>query len=312
MKTTPVTKDDLVGSVLSVPPLPHAGDGTIDAAGVARMTAYLRAGNVTTALWGGNANLYNMGLAEFATLLDAIEVAAEGTEWAIPSIGPDYGKAMDQIALLKERDFPTTMVLPLSFPARPAGVATGLRKIAEALGRPIVGYVKNEGYLDPEDVGRLAADGVLSFVKYAVVRDDPAEDPYLSRILDAAPADLVVSGIGEGPVIPHLAKFGLSGFTSGSVCVAPHRSDAIRRALLAGDVAEASALREAFLPLEALRDEFSPILVLHHAVALAGIVDTGTPAPFLAPLTDADLLQRIERAARVLADLDRDTARAVA
>lgn len=312
MKTSPVTKDDLAGSVIAVPPLPRSPQGAVDPAGIAAMAAYLSRGGVTTALWGGNANLYNMGVAEFDTCLDAIEAAAGSGDWAIPSIGPDFGKAMDQVAMLRGRAFPTAMVLPLGFPARPAGVATGLRRISDALGRPIVAYVKNEGYLEPGDLGKLAADGVVSFVKYAVVRDDPAMDPYLERILETTPREMVVSGIGERPVIEHVGGFGLTGFTSGSVCVAPRRSDAIRRALLAGDMAEVRTLREAFLPLEDLRDGHSPILVLHHAVALAGIVETGEIAPFLSPLVDPALLRRIEAAARMLAAMDVEMARAVA
>jgi len=312
MKTSAVTKEDLSASVISVPPLPRARDGSISADGVTAMAAYLRAGGVTTTLWGGNANLYNMGLSEFGACLDAIENASEGNDWAIPSIGPDFGKAMDQISILKDRAFPTAMVLPFSFPTREQGVATGLRKIADAYGKPIVAYVKAEGYIAPEDLGALAADGVVSFVKYAVVRDDPANDAYLNKILDNTPADMVVSGIGERPVIPHLTKFGLAGFTSGSVCVAPNLSDGIRRALLAGDTARAAKLREDFLDLEDLRDGYSPILVLHHAVALAGIVETGQPAPFLAPLTDPDLLQRIQNAARLLAQADTQQEKAVA
>ncbi|MFN3169547.1 MAG: dihydrodipicolinate synthase family protein [Hyphomicrobiales bacterium] len=312
MKTTPVTKDDLTNSVIAVPPLPRSVDGTINAAGIATLTAYLRAGGVITALWGGNANLYNMGLAEFASCLDAFEAAAPGQDWAIPSIGPDFGKAMDQINALQGRNFPTVMVLPLSFPTRSAGVATGLRRIADAYGKPIVAYVKSEGYLDPVDLGRLVADGVISFVKYAVVRDDPSNDPYLDRMLEKIPADIMVSGIGERPVIPHLTKFGLTGFTSGSVCVAPNLSDGIRRALLEGDSTLAAQLREAFLPLEDLRDGFSPILVLHHAVALANIVATGEPAPFLAPLSDPQLINEIEHAARTLADKDTAVQKAVA
>ena len=300
MKTSPVAASDLAGSVISVPPLPRTDDGLIDVAAVAQVTAHMRRGSVTTALWGGNANLYNIGLSEFDRLLDAIEAAAPGEDWAIPSIGADFGKAMDQVAILKQRAFPTAMVLPLAFPARPAGVATGLRRIADALGRPIVTYIKFEGYITPKDLGRLAKDGVVSFVKYAVVRDTPSEDPYLEEILQHTDRSMVVSGIGERPVVPHLTQFGLNGFTSGSVCVAPHLSDLIRLALIAGDIAEAERLRTSFLPLEDLRDAYSPIIVLHHAVASAGIAPTGPLAPFLAQISDETLLARISDAAKAL------------
>ncbi len=77
-----------------------------------RLVDWLLAGGVTTFLFGGNANLYNMGVSEFGSLLDLLENVTPEEGWAIPSIGPDYGKALDQIDLLRERDFPTAMVLP--------------------------------------------------------------------------------------------------------------------------------------------------------------------------------------------------------
>ncbi len=74
---------------------------------------------MTTLLYGGNANFYNIGLHEYASMLDALtELAAPGT-WVIPSVGPDYGKLLDQAAVLKTRKFPTAMVLPMTFPVDP-------------------------------------------------------------------------------------------------------------------------------------------------------------------------------------------------
>ena len=63
------------------------------------------------------------------------EIAPAGS-WMIPSIGADFGKAMDQIAILKDYAFPTAMLLPMAGPSKPAGVATGLRRLADAFGRP--------------------------------------------------------------------------------------------------------------------------------------------------------------------------------
>jgi len=85
-------------------------------------------------------------------------------------------------------------------------------------------------------------------------------------------------------VIVHLRDFGLTGFTSGSVCVGPRGSTRLLAALKAGDYAAAETLRSAYLPLEDIRDELSPIRVLHDAVTLAGIADMGPMLPHLSNL----------------------------
>jgi dihydrodipicolinate synthase/N-acetylneuraminate lyase len=68
--------------------------------------------------------------------------------------------------------------------------------------------------------------------------------------------------------------------------------DAIHRK----DYAEAERIRAIFEPLENQRNTHGPIPVLHHAVALAGIADTGSFLPLLAPLSDS-LLPGVKKAA---------------
>lgn len=47
-------------------------------------------------MYGGNANFYNLGVGDYdATLCHLLAVANTGS-WIIPSLGPGYGKAMDQ------------------------------------------------------------------------------------------------------------------------------------------------------------------------------------------------------------------------
>ncbi|NDP42332.1 MAG: hypothetical protein GZ089_06395 [Aromatoleum sp.] len=84
----------------------------------------------------------------------------------------------------------------------------------------------------------------------------------------------------------------------------PDANRALIRYLETGDYARAEALRAAYLPLENLRDELSPIRVLHEAVRLAGIADTG---PMLPQLTNipASLHPRIAAAAKALLAHDR-------
>ena len=63
-----------------------------------------------------------------------------------------------------------------------------------------------------------------------------------------------------------MRDFGLGGFTSGCVCVAPRLSQAMLAAVKNHDWAEAERIRALFEPLENLRNAINPIRVLHQAV----------------------------------------------
>ncbi len=206
----------------------------------------------------------------------------------VPSVGPAYGTMMDQADVLADFDFPTVMVLPQREIADATGIARGIRLFAEKYGKPVVVYLKHDRWLEPATVGQLYRDGLISWVKYAVVRDDPARDDYLREVLQQVPGDIVVSGIGEQPAIIHMRDFGIGSFTSGCVCVAPGRSMDMLAAIKAARYSEADELRKQFLPLEDLRNNIQPIRVLHRAVALAGIAETGPILPMLGELTAAE------------------------
>ena len=293
MKTTPVGAADLRGSVIAVPPMPRLAHGGLDVDANRKLLDHLRAGGVTTFMYGGNANFYNLGVYELGRVVDALMPLLHAGDWLIPSVGADFGKAAEQLALLRERPFPTAMALPLRFPASPSGVASGLRKLADRYGRPLVAYVKDEGYVHNSDLAALVRDGAVCAVKYAIVRQDPKQDAVLADLVERIGPELIISGIGERPVIDHFRSFGLRAFTSGSTCVAPALSNAIREALLTGNDAAAHATREFFLPLEDLRDAHSPIRVLHAAVDLAGIARTGPIGEFLSVIDDEKVLERL-------------------
>jgi len=303
MKTSPVTPADLAGSVLAVPPLARVRNGSVSIAENRKIVDWLAAGGVTTLMYGGNANFYNLGILEYPLVLELLTNLAAADTWVIPSIGPDFGKALDQVAILKSFDFPTAMALPMASATRPAGVATGLRRLAEAYGKPVIAYVRAENYFTPADIASLISDGVVSAVKYAVERKDPSEDGYLAAIVGACGPDRIVSGIGERPAIVHLRDFGLSAFTSGSVCVAPRSSMHLLQLLTDKKYDEAEQERAAFIPLEDCRDEYSPIRVLHEAVTLADIADMGPMLPMLSNLPAAHH-ERVASAARVLRQHD--------
>jgi dihydrodipicolinate synthase/N-acetylneuraminate lyase len=293
--------------VLAVPPLARNADLSLNRAANAALIKHIEGGGITTLLYGGNATFYNIGLAEYPALLDLVAEAAAPSTWVIPSVGPDFGKMMDQAAILRGRSFPTAMVLPQTFPSTVAGAEAGLRRFAEAFGRPIIVYLKAEGFLTAEAVKRLVDDGLVAAIKYAVVREDPRKDALLSKLVELVDRRYIVSGIGERPAIVHLRDFGLAGFTTGSGCVGPRGSSALLAALKARDYGRAEAVRAPFIPLEDLRDAHSPIRVLHEAVRLAGIAETGPMLPLLSNL-DPEHHEKVGKAAQDLVAHDRKLA----
>jgi dihydrodipicolinate synthase/N-acetylneuraminate lyase len=299
MNTKPVDAQTLAASVVAVPPLARREDLSLDREANAAIIRHIEAGGVTSLLYGGNANFYHIPLSEYAAVLELLRDAAAPDTLMIPSVGPAYGAMLDQAAVLRDFEFPTAMVLPQQGVATSAGVATGVRRFVEALGRPALLYIKQDGFLEVDDVRRLFNDGLLSVIKYAVVRDDPAHDPYLRELTGAVDPKRIMSGIGEQPAIVHLGEFGLGGFTSGCVCVAPKLSMEMLHAIQAGDLDRAEAIRGTFRPLEDLRNAINPIRVLHAAVALAGIAVTGPVLPLLSEIDESDR-EAVEDAARTL------------
>lgn len=309
MKTSPVTPADLRRSVLAVPPLARdAGFELADAPNRA-LVRHLESGGVRTLMYGGNANLYHVEARQYQALLEALPAWAGDDTWVIPSMGPAYGQLLEQADVVRAMGYPTAMALPCLGPATPAGTATGVRKAAERAERPLILYLKWDDYLPVPRVAELVADGVVCAIKYAIVREDPADDAYLRALLDAVDAELVVSGIGERPAVVHWRDFGLRAFTSGSACVAPRQSTALLRALQQGRFDEAETIRARFLPLEDLRDGIHPIRVLHDAVTESGIADAGPLLPLLSGL-DGGTRARVGEAARTLLAGERASARA--
>ena len=304
MKTTPVTPADLSASVLAVPPLARRANLTLNPEANRALIRHLQDGGVRTLMYGGNANFYHLPTSEYAATLDFLAEAAGPDTWVIPSAGADYGKLIDQAAILRTRNFPTAMALPFGNPSNDSGVATALRRFADKLGKPVIAYVKGLGYIEPATLGALARDGVICAIKYAIVRDDPAKDAYLDELVKHVSRDIIVSGIGERPAIAHLRDFGLKCFTSGSVCVAPRGSMKILAALKAKRYDEAERLRAAYIPLEDQRDARGPIRVLHDAVTLAGIADMGPMLPMISNL-EASERPAVKAAAVALVEHDR-------
>lgn len=303
MKTSDVIATDRHG-VFAVPPLCRREDGGLDWRENGKVVAHLKAGGVRRLMYGGNAFLYHLPLAEYEELLVWLR-GLDDELWCIPSVGPSFGRMMDQAPLLRKQRFPCVMALPCADPRDAAGLEHGLRRFAASAETPLIIYLKEEQNFGSDlmagldTVARLVQDGICVGIKYAVVRANASQDAYLDALLARVDRQFVISGMGERPAIVHLEQFDLMGFTSGSVCLAPAKTQEIFECCERGDFAGAALIRELFLPLEDLRDAWGPARVLHAAMGLAGIAKTGPILPFVSGLR-ADQMAELEPVARAL------------
>lgn len=309
MKSSDISIEDLQG-VFPVPPLARRNDGarSIDFAENEKIVSHIAAGGLSRFLYGGNAFLYHVTLQEFEDLLSWLS-GFDDAHWPIPSIGPSFGRAMDQAPLLRKYRFPCAMLLPCGDPRDAAGLETGIREIAAASETPLVLYLKEENNFGADKeagldvVARMVDEGICAWIKYAVVRQDPADDPYLESLLKRVDRRRVVSGIGERPAVVHMRDWKLPGFTTGSGCIAPQMSGSIFGDCAGGRFDNAEATRQNFIPHEDLRDRWGPAKVLHYATQLAGIAATGPVPPFVSPL-DPEKIEQLAPIARRLAETD--------
>jgi dihydrodipicolinate synthase/N-acetylneuraminate lyase len=288
MKLQDITLADLRLSPLAVPPVARDADLSLNRANNEALIRHLEQGGIRFLMYGGNANLYQARVSEYEALLTMLAELAGPETWVIPSVGPDFGKILDQVPAIRRLRFPTAMVLPYVGPMTRRGLLDGLRRFSDLLGKPLVLYIKNDDYLAPAEVRALIDEGRILAIKYAAVHADPADDRYLRALLTEVAPEYMISGIGERPALVHLREFGLNSFTTGSGCVAPRASVEMLKAIQARDWARARELRERFIPLEDLRDASSPIQVLHDAVSTV-VADMGPAMPFLSNADEADL-----------------------
>lgn len=300
MKTASITFDHLAASVIAVPPLAQTPDLGLAREPNVALINHLQQAGVRSLMYGGNANFYNIPVSSYAKTLEFLAENTAPDCWVIPAVGPDFGRMVDQAPIVRNLRFPMAMALPAAKGSyTDAGMATALRHLSDKLGAPVLMYAKHDASMAPELVRRLVDDGVVAYIKYAVVRSDPKVDNFLRELLAVVDPRRIISGIGERPVIEHFTSFGLTSFTSGSISIAPRLSMGILHALQAGDLARAAELRDLFIPIEDCRDTFGPARVLHDAVTLSGVADMGPLAPLQSNLV-GDERERTATAARNL------------
>ena len=309
MNVSPILESEFAATVMAVPPLARRADYTLDAAENLKLIRHIEAGGVRTLLYGGNANLYHVAVSEYRELLDLLADSAGPQTRVIPAIGPDYGKMLDQARILAQTQYRTAMVLPLGGFTTSEGVEAGLTRIVDAAGIPLTLYIKRENYVDVDTLARLVDRGTLIAVKYAIVRDNPADDVYLRRLLASVSPSKVLSGMGERPALVHVRDFGMAAWTTGSGCIAAHSVMALLHATKENRMAEARRIYDAFMPLESLRDDISLIRVLHDAMTFSGIADMGAITPLLSA-TPVEHHAKIDAATQALLSFDRQLAQA--
>ena len=199
---------DQLRGVFAVPPLARRNDSarSIDFEQNDLIVKHIHEGGIARLIYGGNAFLYHFTLAEFEALLEWLSGISNDL-WLIPSVGPSFGRAIDQAPLLRRHGFNVAMMLPCADPRDAAGLERGYREFVSSSGCKLIVYIKDESNFGSDKnagldaVARLIDDGVCIGIKYAVVRDDPTHDPYLESLLARVDRKYIISGIGERPAI---------------------------------------------------------------------------------------------------------------
>lgn len=301
MNTQKITPEQLTNSVISVPPLARTVEGGISIPENRKIIEHLIKGGVRTFLYGGNAVMYHLSSRDFKDVLEMMTEFSSVDSLMIPSVGPFYGAMMDQAKILKQYDFPTVMILPTRDMTTSVGIANGIRRFVDYFGKPVVLYIKNDGYIGINEASTLMEEGLLSFIKYAIVRKDPSQDPFLEELVKNLGNERIVSGMGEQPVPIHKIQFDLKSFTSGCVCIAPGLSTKMLKALQKEDMSRVESIRRKFEVLEGLRNEINPVRVLHAAVKMTNLAETGPLQPMISEISGSEAA-RVEKAAMDLFD----------
>ena len=154
MKTSPVTPADLARSVIAVPPLARHRDLTISTRRQSRADPVSRGGRRAHAALRRQREPLQHRRARIPELLDMLEEEAGDDTWVIPSVGPDYGKLMDQA-----RGAEGTRTSPPRWscrsPSPPRATASRRASAASPSARQAgVVYIKADNYLEPDAVAR--------------------------------------------------------------------------------------------------------------------------------------------------------------
>ena len=174
--------------IYPVPPLARRNDAkrSLNIPENEKFFRFLRDGGITRFVYGGNAFLYQITLAEYADLTHWLGGLA-GQATIIPAVGPSYGRAIDQAPLIRRYKFPSVLVLPTGDPRDAAGLERGLREIAEACGVPLSLYVKRESDFGDDLNAGIDVIGRLSIPRSASASSTPSSQGSRRRSVPVGP-----------------------------------------------------------------------------------------------------------------------------
>ncbi len=277
--------DGLADGPIADLPLALDNDLSVNAAASLRLAKHVRAGGLSTLLFGPNANFPSFGRHQYEAAAEiAVDAARDGP--VILSLGPELGRALDQVPAIERSGLKQVMLLPIHAPADTHGTADGIRHIASRLGHGVIVDLIRDSHLRPVTLRKLVEEGAVSAVRYSVVVSNPGDDGYLDRVIDIVGPERVLSGVGETAAMDHLAIRRLATLSSGAAAIAPTRVRGAADAIRTGDLVTARQLLAPVLEFERVRAMLGPIQVLHDAVSFAGIAPMGPQMPMISKVKD--------------------------
>ena len=274
-------------NVLVVAITPRNAERGLDLAGIGRNVRFLCERGVDFIMPAcGTGLVYDMTLEEYEAVVGAFVEAVAGEALVVPGIGPGYGRALEMGRIARSLGVAGVMIMPIVGPASAAGVAVGLRDIAERTQLPTILYQRRLDIMPVEQVVALCKLDEVVGLKYAV---DDLEA--FRRIVAGAGEDAaMVCGMAEDPCIDYMAA-GAVGFSSGMANFVPGMSLTLLERFAAGDRVGAEEIRRQMVPFEDLRGERAARYsgsALHAAMERFGLAG-GPVVPFAEDVAAEDL-----------------------
>lgn len=286
--TTPDETALRLNTVVGIPVVPYAADGSVDLDRAAELTDRLVASGMTALTPNGNTGeFYALSPAERASVMRAVIDAGGDRATMIVGVGLDLASAKADALAAAELGAHAVMVHQPVLPYMSReGWIDYVADIALAVPQLAVLPYVSSPVIRGADISRLAerAANVVG-MKYSV--PDPVA--FAETVADTD-ADLVwIAGLAES-YAPSAWQGGARAFTSGLINVAPEISFALLEALRAGDVAAIEATSKRIRRFEQLRARdrsADNVSVVKEAMHQLGLCDRSVRPPSTA-LSEAD------------------------
>lgn len=256
--------------ISGVPVTPYATDGQVDTSKLSMLIKRLADAGVQNIMAAGNTGeFFTLTMDEVRLVHRTTIKAAEGKSLVSAAVGRSLtdAKALARDAISDGAD----AIMghhPMDPFAGPSYQAKYFLELAEASTVPVIAYVRSDA-LSVSDFRRLALHDNIAGIKFA-----SGNLMLLAEVIRATKdtATIWVCGLAEGWA-PAFYAMGARGFTSGLVNVFPERSQAIHRALEAGNYSVARSLIDDIAGFEALRTKYhngANVTVVKEALKMLG------------------------------------------